>query len=140
MKKRFIQICSLLGLVIGLMVSAQAQSVRRFEASIPFDFYVGNKVFTAGDYAFGLTNQLAYQESLTIRDLKSGKSQSVLINREQANELSENSQLLFNRYEDSYFLAAITTPTLSAKFLKAKTESRLAKAKTVKRETIALKK
>ncbi len=138
MKKRFIQICSLFALLVGLLVSAQAQNANRYEASIPFDFNIGNKTFAAGDYAFGLTNPLAYQESLTIRDLKSGKTQVVLITRNQANELAESSQLVFNRYEDRYFLAEIATSTLSAKFLKAKTESRLAKAKSSKRETVAL--
>lgn len=139
MKKRFIQICSLFTLLVGLMVSAQAQGARNYEASIPFDFNVGNKTFAAGDYAFGLTNPLAYQESLTIRDLKSGRTQVVLITRAQADELAESSELVFNRYEDRYFLAEMTTPTLSAKFLKAKTETRLAKAKSLKRETVALK-
>ena len=138
MKKRFIQIFSLVGLVFGLMFSAQAQSVRQYEASIPFDFNVGNKTFAAGEYAFGLTNPLSYQESLTIRDLKSGKTQVVLITREQANELSDGSQLLFNRYEDRYFLAAISTGTLNAKFLRAKTESRLAKTKALRRESVSL--
>lgn len=140
MKKRFIKICSLVGLLIGLMISAQAQKVNRFEASIPFDFSVGNKTFAAGDYAFGLTNPTAYQESLTIRDLKSGKVSVVLITRNPEGELSPVSQLLFNRYEDRYFLAEMRTATLSAKFLRAKAETRLAKAKTGKRETVALKK
>lgn len=140
MKKRFIQIGSLFALLIGLMFSAQAQGVRSYKASIPFDFNVGNKTFAAGDYAFGLTNALAYQPSLTIRDLKSGRTQVVLVTRNQADELSESAELLFNSYEDRYFLAEIATSTLSAKFLRAKTESRLAKAKPSKRETIALRK
>lgn len=139
MKKRFIQVCAVFGLLIGLMVSAQAQKVNQYEASIPFDFNIGNKTFAAGEYAFGLTNPLAYQESLTIRDLKNGKTHVFLITRNQADELKEGAQLLFNRYEDRYFLAEIAAPTLSAKLLRAKTETRLAKSKTVKRESIALK-
>ena len=139
MKKRFIKICSLFGLLIGLMVSAQAQRVNQYQTHVPFDFNVGNKTFAAGDYAFGLTNPMSYQESLTIRDLKSGAAHVFLITRNQANEGSGPSQLLFNRYDDRYYLAELQTPSLSAKFLRSKAESRLAKAKTSKRETIALK-
>ena len=138
MKKRFIHICSVFGLLIGLMISAQAQKVR-YEASIPFDFNVGSKTFAAGEYAFGLTNPLAYQPSLTIRDLKNGKSHVFLITRNQADEFKSGAQILFNRYEDQYFLAEIATSSLNASLLKAKNETRLAKSKTVKRESIALK-
>jgi len=139
MKKRFIQICSLFVLVVGLTAAAQAQKANRYEASVPFDFSVGNKTFAAGDYAFGLNNPLAYQSSLTIRELKSGKTQVVIITREQADDFSNTSQLVFNRYEDRYFLTELTTSKLRAKFSRAKTESRLAKEKTARRETVALK-
>jgi len=140
MIKRFIQIGSVFALLIGLMVSAQAQKVNSYEASIPFDFNIGNKTFAAGEYAFGLTNPLALQESLTIRDVKNGTTHVFLITRDQADEFKGGAQLTFNRYEDRYFLAEIAAPTLSAKFLRAKSEARLAKSKTVKRESIALKK
>ena len=139
MKKRFIQICSVFGLLIGLMISAQAQKVNQYKASIPFDFNVGSKTFAAGEYAFGLSNPLAHQPSLTIRDLKNGKTHVFLITRNQADEFKSGAQILFNRYEDQYFLSEITTSTLNASLLKAKTETRLAKSKTVKRESLALK-
>ena len=140
MKKSLIQIFSLVGLVFGLMFSAQAQNVNQYTASIPFDFNVGNKTFAAGEYAFRLTNPLAYQETLTIRDLKSGKSQVVLITRRPEYKVSEISRLLFNRYEDRYYLASMVTETLNVKFFKAKTETRLAESKAARRESVAMKK
>ena len=139
MIKKLIKTFSLVGLLIGLMVSAQAQTANQYEASIPFDFNVGNKAFAAGDYAFKLTNRLAYQQTMTVRNLQNGKAHVFLIVRDQSNELSGLSRLLFNRYEDRYFLAELATPTLSAKFVRAKTEDRLAEMNRVGRETVALK-
>ena len=140
MKRRFIQICSFIGLLIGLTVSAQAQGVRQYEASIPFDFNVGNKSFQAGDYAIGLTNPLAMQETLTIRNLKSREAEVFLVTRNQANAFAAASRLIFNRYGDRYFLSEMATPALSAEFLRAKAETRLARKNPPRRETVALKK
>jgi hypothetical protein len=140
MIRKYRQIFSLAALLIGLVVSAQAQTAKHYEASIPFDFNVGNKAFSAGDYAFRFTNRLAYQETMTVRNLKNGESHVFLVLRNPANESAEFSRLLFNRYEDRYFLAELTTPSVSAKFIGARSEIRLAQMNAVRRETIALKK
>lgn len=139
MRNKIRQICSLAALVIGLMISAQAQTATQYRAHIPFDFNVGSTTFTAGDYAIGLTNPASGQQSLTIRDLKSGEAKMFQFLPKDSDGLSEISQLVFNRYDDQYFLGEMTTPTLSAKFRKAKFESRLAKMQKPEQEKINMK-
>ena len=140
MKKKVIQICSLVGLLIGLMVSAQAQTGTQYRAHIPFDFNVGNKTLPAGDYVIGLTNQAFNQDMLTIREAKSGEAKIVQLVPRAANGMSEISKLVFNRYNDQYFLAEMITPTLKGIFQKTKVEGSLAKKQKALKETVAMKK
>lgn len=102
MKKRTLTSISVLGLFLMLAVAAvQAQSGTRIEASVPFDFSAGDSTFRAGVYTFHRISN----RSLMIRSAD-GKVRSVV----QA-PLAIGAQgsrgiggLVFNRYENDYFL------------------------------------
>jgi hypothetical protein len=139
MKKTIMQIGSLVGLVMVLMVAAQAQIATKYRAHIPFDFSVGKLNLEAGDYVIELTNSSSSTQILTIRNVKSGQAKVVLVTPEANDERLDVSKLVFNRYENQYFLAEMITPTLGAEFARAKTEVKLAKTQRSKQETVALK-
>lgn len=138
MKKQFIQICSWVGLLVGLAVSAQAQIGAQYRVYIPCDFNVGNKTLPAGDYVIKLTNPASGLSPLTILETKGGKTKIVQVIRNKTNERSKISKLVFNRYGNRYFLAEMNTPTLSARFQKTKVESRIAKNRKPDRETLTM--
>lgn len=57
MKKKALQICSLVGLLAVLaVVSAQAQTDGRYKAQIPFDFSIGGKTYQPGSYLISVRN------------------------------------------------------------------------------------
>lgn len=138
MKKKVAQICLLVGLLVGLIISAQAQVGMRYRANIPFDFNVGNTNLPAGDYVIELTNQVSKQNFLTIRETKTRETKIVQVIPKGLNAKSKTSKLVFNRYDNQYFLAEMITPTLNADFWKTKAESRLSKTQKTSRETVAL--
>ena len=138
MKKKAIQICSLIGLLIGLMVSAQAQSGAQYRFKIPFDFNVENKTFRAGEYVVSFENPFVRQNVLTIRNTKSCKAQIEIIIPEQIDESAEFSKLIFKHYGNQYFLSEVKTPTFNGKFRRAKAEDDLAKIQKTEQETVAM--
>jgi hypothetical protein len=138
MKRKVVQFCSLVALLIGLTVSAQGQIGARYRAYIPFDFNLGNKTFPAGDYIFELTNPASNQNALTIREVNSREAKIIQVIQKEAKAKSEISKLVFNRFDEQYFLAEMITPTLAAEFRKLKIEQRLNKTKKSVREIVAL--
>lgn len=134
MKKTALYICSVIGLVMVLMVSAQAQ----YKVHIPFDFSVGKADLKAGDYVINLTSQSSSQQSVTIRETKSGVAKIVMVVPKATDEKADMSKLIFNRYENQYYLAAMVTPTLGAEFQKTKAEIMFAKSQKQKQTTLAI--
>jgi len=64
--KRFIQTCSFFGLLLVLMVSAQAQISKTYRVQIPFDFSIGQESYEAGTYQVNLmTNRLLLRNQKT---------------------------------------------------------------------------
>lgn len=139
MKKILMQICLTVGLVTGLIISAQAQMKTQYRAHVPFDFKVGGQAFQAGDYVLGLTNPSTDNRALTIRDINSGKAKIILIMPRENNERLNVSKLVFNRYDDRYYLSEMITPTLGAEFRKTKNEVLIAEKQKSKSETMAIK-
>jgi len=135
MKKILMQICLTVGLVMGLIISAQAQMRTEYRAHVPFDFKVGGQTFQAGDYVLGLMNQTA----LTIRDMKSGNAKFISIMPRENNERLNVSKLVFNRYGDRYYLSEMITPTLGAEFRRTKNEVMIAEKQKSKSETMSVK-
>jgi len=74
------------------------------QVSIPFDFTVGSKSFTSGQYLVqpGLTPAV-----LAIRSADGQTSAMVLSLPVYANNKSEGARLVFKRYGDRYFLSQV---------------------------------
>lgn len=125
MKKILIPICLAIGLVTGLVISAQAQMRTEYRAHMPFDFSVGGQIFQAGDYVLALTNPNSINRALTIRRVKGG-AKIVTIIPKGNNERLNVSKLVFNHFEDRYYLSEIITPALGAEFRQTKNERMIA--------------
>jgi hypothetical protein len=128
-----------LGLVFGFAGLAQAQSASLYRVNVPFDFTVGKKLYRAGEYEISTGGLSMSRERLTI-GRPDGKERSLVAVTPNENiynvEKSIVSALVFNLYENQYFLTEVKTSQLSVQLPKSKIESKL--AKNPKRVEVAL--
>lgn len=111
--KKLIQICSLLTLVVAFsFVSANAQTVQRFEADIPFAFNIGAKSYDAGNYVMKLSNVPA-GKVITLENDKNEVLKTFFA-LERGDAPAKNSFLRFVRSDDeTLYLSKIFTPEKS---------------------------
>lgn len=125
------------------IVSASAQTNNQVVAKIPFDFYVKNQKFAAGEYVIERANPASLQAAVIFRQKTGGNSQIVMMLPLAVNAQSNQAQpnLIFNRYESDYFLSEFRNPadSFGAQLPRVKKERNLAKQfGAPKRETIVL--
>src|SRR5882762_4047699 len=100
-------------LMMGLLVlsSMAATQVARAQepmvVDIPFAFTAGNATLPAGEYRVEKLEQNS--AVLLIRCADPGAAAMVITNAAQANELQSQSKLVFNRYDNHYFLSQVWT-------------------------------
>jgi len=100
-------------LMIGLLLlsSMAATQVARAQepmvVDIPFAFTAGNATLPAGEYRVEKLEQNS--AVLLIRCADPGAAAMVITNAAQANELQSQSKLVFNRYDNHYFLSQVWT-------------------------------
>ena len=85
---------------------AQAQIIGNLEADVPFQFHVGNTALPAGRY---MIHELEGSD-LTVMQISSadGKLSALFdVESAQAKTTPEKSELIFNKYGDSYFLSEL---------------------------------
>ncbi|MBN8733713.1 MAG: hypothetical protein J0L64_24475 [Acidobacteria bacterium] len=100
-------------------LSLPAQSVK-LQATIPFDFHIGQALMPAGDYSV-----LQRPGFLIVRgDYAHPKSAAAVVMQASAVPAASSSKLVFNRYGDDYFLASVWQEGASAGLMlpKAKRE------------------
>jgi len=104
MRKRFCVSLLALSFLVSMAAGApaSAKSVNAMKAQIPFDFHVGNTLVPAGEYTVrALTDD---ESALRIGNLR----HSVALNTVSAQERdSKGARLIFRKYGDQYFLAAV---------------------------------
>ena len=107
MKKTAYTMIALLVLVGLMAVAANAQNNgRRFVATIPFQFNVGDKTLPAGDYTVTQINPASDRAVLQVRSKDSRSSAMIQMNNV-FGKAPEQAKLVFNRYgNQSYFAAA----------------------------------
>jgi hypothetical protein len=107
--KRFIQICSLLSLLV-LFTGASASANTGFgsEVEIPFAFTVGDRSYDAGNYIIKFDRLSSGTSTLTIQDAKSGDMQTVLIHVNSGNP-GNQVKLVFDTIEGKKYLTKIQT-------------------------------
>jgi hypothetical protein len=95
-----------IALVFGLTLyptKAQAQIIDELEVNIPFQFHAGSAKLPAGQYIV----QVLADSDLTVMEIKSANdSTSALmqVRETQTNGTPAKSELIFNKYGNSYFL------------------------------------
>ena len=85
---------------------AQAQIVGDLEVNIPFQFHAGNAKLPAGEYRIHVLDD----SDLTVMEISSADgSTSALfqVQNTEANSTPDNSELVFNKYGNHYFLAKL---------------------------------
>lgn len=136
---RAVGIFSLLMLVAALFVpgaSAGARGTAVFR--IPFDFVVAGKTLPAGRYVV-TRSTLASDEIVSLRGVDKNDGAYALTMTMQANKIQDDTKLVFNRYQDQYFLSEFWTSgtTNGRQLIKSGRERELAQAGT-KAEQVAV--
>lgn len=135
--KKFIQICSLLTLVVVFsVVSAKAQSVQRYEAEIPFDFNIGGKSHEAGTYTMRLSNSYGVKV-MTLVDKENRILQNFYV-LDRGDAAAKNSFLRFVRNDEGLFLSKVFTPTKSFVVPGAEGKSKSVKSGASVGETVSI--
>ena len=91
-----------------LAVGAEARSSRSLVVNVPFDFHVAGKTLPAGQYIVERTTQ-ASADGLSLRSVDKDMGVFVLTSTVQSNWRQHKSRLVFNRYQDKYFLSQLWT-------------------------------
>jgi hypothetical protein len=92
-------------LLAGLLGATQGQSLQyRIKANIPFDFSIGEKKLSAGQYSIGRARRDSDDTILSVNDPE-GKLRAIRTSSSvQVLSPKEKSSLVFHRYGDHYFL------------------------------------
>jgi len=89
--------------LLGTM-TASAQKTE-FNANVPFDFIVNGSTFPAGEYTFQSVDVPG--KVLSIRGVNSQTQGIIVSNEKRSSEPSQQTQLVFHRYGNQYFLAEV---------------------------------
>ena len=95
-------------LVLLTFSSAFGQSDRQTIIHIPFNFSVGEKSFPSGKYVIE-RNRNNSDTVWVIRNRETDRSAIVVTRSARANDVVEETRLVFNRYDDLYFLSEFWT-------------------------------
>jgi hypothetical protein len=106
---------SVLSIISALVVftalvaaSAAARTSRSLVVQIPFDFHIGGKTLPAGKYIVERSTQ-ASADGLSLRSVDKNAGVFALTSTVQSNWRQSDSRLVFNKYQDQYFLAQFWT-------------------------------
>jgi hypothetical protein len=96
-------------LVLLTFSSAFGQSDRQTIIHIPFNFSVGDKAFPAGKYV--IERNRKDSDTVWVIRHKDNVGKAMLLTRPvRANDVVEETRLVFNQYDDLYFLSEFWTP------------------------------
>lgn len=127
--KKIIQLCSVLALLVTFsVISANAQSVKQYDAKIPFSFNVGQKTFEAGNYVIKISKSAVNSKILSLED-ESGKQLQSIIVAESGDTAKGRLQLVFNRYDKQRFLSKLSNGETVFSIVKTDTEKQIAAGK-----------
>jgi len=103
MRKQALGILTAVSLLVMLMLTAAsvcAQTGARVDITVPFDFVIGTKTFSAGTYA------LTYKDSNTIQ-IQGRHRVNMFFPTTVVDTRKRQNELIFKRYGDQVFLSAI---------------------------------
>lgn len=141
MKRKALQICSLLSLVVTLaVVSVSAQTFTQYKAQIPFDFNIGGKTYQAGDYVVSVrnANTVSTAKVLLIKDANGRTLWEKFPLQNGRRSKDQNTTLVFHRGENQNVLTEMISPDFGLTINKPKRENRLGKKPNSKPEIVAV--
>jgi hypothetical protein len=94
----------LIGLTVLLMASAAQAQQTNVRAKVPFDFVVGNQVYSAGEYSL---KSILNSGPIRLDNLQESTSATVMSIPCAAANPSASTKLVFHRMGDEYFLYQI---------------------------------
>ena len=124
MKRSIFNIVIMAGLAVSFVSFAHAQSSGLYRANIPFDFSVGTKQYTAGDYSIEVKG--FEQKYFVLRDKNGGRAYAVKTTSVDPKE-GLTAALDFQRTGDSYALLAIRALDMMSTLPKPQVEDALAR-------------
>jgi hypothetical protein len=142
MKKYLVSMLAILCFLAGSGVgtsSAQIDSGETIDATIPFTFVVGNQTLPAGKYTIKVSDD-SNLNLLVVRSTDGRAAAFFETQDVQANETPRQTELVFNKIGDSYFLSQIwlAGSQLGANLKKSKAEQKLeAGGMTSERHSVA---
>jgi len=109
MKQRALKTLAGLGLFLSFAaVSANAQAAGEIRLKVPFDFYAGTQQLPAGEYTFR-RDSMTGDTVLRVENRHSSASARVVTARVQSPTSPERAQVIFQKYDDQYFLTQVWT-------------------------------
>ena len=138
MKKQLFGIAAMLTLVLMLTAAYVHAQSNRSSISIPFSFTVGDKTLPAGEYTVEPIRKDAYT-SWMVQTRDGHHSVLFTTTPGQANQNQEETRLVFNKYDDQYFLSEIwtTADSFSREVPMRRLERALAKS-VIEREKVVV--
>lgn len=132
MKRRLMTAFAVLSVIILGFASAEAQSSDTLVVNIPFTFTAGDRDFPAGKYTIkpvSLKRSLMQSEDGSI-------STTVPVNYNQKKSVTSAARIVFNKYEERYFLTRIyqAGAEIGYDLWHMSKEERLAKNKKARKE------
>lgn len=130
-------------LVLAFLIATtavQAQKVWTYQADIPFDFFVGDSAYDAGEFIIDLERPNYLANILTIRNVDRDRLQRNALLTSGRRSDNENTRLVFDRFEDVYVLREIVAPNFGFRLPRSGTRTWTVITKNNKkdRETIAV--
>ena len=106
MKKQTHSILIIAALILTVLSSVRAQSAHLIEGNIPFNFVIRDRALPAGEYRFALI-QIGGSDLLKIQSADGHITAIVPTRSAYAKGGQAEPKLVFNRYEDQYFLVLV---------------------------------
>jgi hypothetical protein len=130
---------ALMNLVIAFALMAGfgfAVSGATMRVTVPFDFYAGSRLLPAGAYTFEITSSTAQTGSLVTILTREGVGMCML--GAQPGTDAAAGQLLFNKYENQYFLSSVSIQGFKAEVKMQNLEKEVRAQLQKQRDTVTI--
>lgn len=107
MRNIFIKSFAILGCILSFAAIGNAQSVKKSEFEIPFEFFVKSKVFPAGRYSIERLN--SDNPNFLLLKNTNGKEKTIFLLQNSSGTQTKQPFLTFIRHDEKYFLESIRT-------------------------------
>ncbi|HVF31016.1 MAG TPA: hypothetical protein VNA22_08600 [Pyrinomonadaceae bacterium] len=128
--KKFIQVCSVLSLLVVFTVVASAKVENGFgtEVNIPFAFNVADRSYEAGNYIVKFGRVSANVATLSIQDLKNDEVQTVLINNNNESANTTDMRLVFDTINGQKYLTKVSHNDKTFALIRVKSDKDVSKS------------